>query len=232
MLWGCSASSEAQRVQPSKYRYHLSLISPVVSDAMLYYDERLMIQFRMEDAGIRFQIQNLSSGTMQIEWGDIQIDVGGTVSTTRSLATLYDTTGILPARRATASYGVVRDLIVPAENSFVEGRQWVLKDLLPTSSENSPEVEDFINSRPGTTITLTLPLRFGTQPSVYRFDFKVDSVQRADWRASQPADWLPPAPLVLGPRATWIDNITAVVLAGGFAGLLYYITSVNKSAAH
>lgn len=231
-LTGCGTSSNVRSPNGNKYRYVISLISPEVSSSLLYRDDRMIIQFRFDDPAIRFQVQNLSTSVMQIDFGVVELDVGGNVSTVRSLATLYDTTGVLQPRRAISPFGVVRDIILPTENVSIEGRSWVIRDLLPTTDGGDAERAGMVRSWEGNTIGLVLPVTFGLESRTYRFQFRVDSISQDSWSSVRRPAWLPPAPPVAGPAPGRFDYLTAAVIAGGFAGLIYYISTVKKSPAH
>ena len=228
VLAGCTASSELQSTLGNKYRYSVSMVGPEKSKDMLYSDEQLIIQFRVDDPGIRFQAQNISPDTMRIDWAKATIGVHGSFSPIRTMSTFFDTTKMQPASQVLPSLGVVRDVMLPRGNTYFDGAQWRIDDLLPTTDVNTHAMRNTITQLAGSMIEIRLPIECGSDVRPYVFSFSIDSVRQISWSDYRPASWIPAAPPVKGLRPTPKDNLTAVIIASGFLGFLRYMMTVKK----
>ncbi len=228
VLAGCTASSNLQKTLGNKYKYSMSMVGPERSKDMLYRDEQLIIQFRVDDQGIRFQAQNISPDTMRIDWAKATIGVHGVLSPVRTMSTFYDTTKMRPASQVLPSLGVVRDVILPRGSCYFDGTQWRVDDLLPTTDENTHTIRNTIMRSVGNMIDIMVPIERGFDIRSYVFSFTVDSVRQIPWSDYRPASWIPPHPPVKVLRRTSQDNLTAVIIAGGFLGFLRYMVTMNK----
>jgi hypothetical protein len=228
VLVGCTASSTLQSALGSKYRYSLTMAGPEKSNNMLYRDEQLLIQFRLDEPGLRFQAQNISPDSMRIDWAKATISVRGVISPIRTIATFYDTTGTQPARQVLPSLGVVRDVIVPRGNVYFDGAQWHVDDLLPTTDANKRSMRITIAKLLDSIIEVQLPIECGTDVRSYKFSFSVNSIRQISWSDYRVATWIPPHPPVKGLRPSAQDNLTAVIIGAGFMIFLRYLVSINK----
>lgn len=228
LLMGCTASSRLQSTLGNKYKYLVSMTGPERSKDMLFRDEQLMIQFRLDDPGIRFQAQNISPAEMRIDWPKATITVNGTSSPVRNLSTFYDSTKAQPASQTIPPMGVIRQAVVPRGNSYFDGTQWRVDDLLPTTDANTRSMQNTITRMVGTTIELRLPIECGSGSRSYLFSFAVDSVMQIPWQEYRPASWIPPHPPVKGLRPAPEQQIAAVIIAGGFLGFLSYMMTMKK----
>ena len=231
VLVGCTASSNFQSTLGNKYRYSVSMVGPGKSKDMLYRDERLMIQFRVEDPGIRFQAQNISADVMRIDWANAKIGVHGTSTPIGTMSMFYDTTKMEPESQVLSSLGVVRDVIVPRGNTCFDGVEWRVNDLLPTTDANSQSKKNTIMQLVGSTIDIRLPIECGSDVRSYTFSFAVDSVHQILWSDYRPVPWIPAPPPVKSLRSTSNDYLAAAVIAAGFLGFLRYMTTVHKTPA-
>jgi hypothetical protein len=204
------------------------MVGPGKSKDMLFRDEQLIIQFRVDEPGVRFQAQNISPDTMRIDWSKATIGVHGLVSPIRTMSTFYDTTKEQPASQILPSLGVVRDVILPRGNTYFDGTQWRIDDVLPTTDANTHGMRATIMRLVGSTIEIRLPIECGSEVRPYVFSFSVDSVHQISWSDYRPAPWIPPHPPVKGLRPTSQDNFTTVVIAGGFLGFLRYMMTLKK----
>lgn len=228
LLMGCTASSSLQSTLGNKYKYLVTMTGPERSKEMLFRDKQLMIQFRVDDPGIRFQAQNISPAEMRIDWPKATITVHGTSSPVRNLSTFYDSTKAQPAGQTIPPMGVIRQAVVPRGNSYFDGTQWRVEDLLPTTDGNIRSMQNTITRMVGTTIELRLPIECGSESRSYLFSFAVDSVMQIPWREYRPASWIPPHPPVKGLRPAPEQQIAAVIIAGSFLGFLSYMMTMKK----
>jgi hypothetical protein len=207
------------------------MVGPEKSKDMLYRDEQLIIQFRVDDPGIRFQAQNISPDTMRIDWAKATIGVQGTFSPIRTMSTFYDTTKLQPARQVLPSLEVVRDVMLPRGNTYFDGAQWCIDDLLPTTDASTHGMRNTIMRLVGSTIEIRLPIECGSDVRLYVFSFSADSIRQISWSDYRPAPWIPPHPPVKGLRPTSQDILTTVIIAGSIMGFLRYMTTVKKVPA-
>jgi hypothetical protein len=229
LLAGCGVSSKLQSTLGNKYRYSASMVAPAKSKEMLFRDDRIIIQFRLDDPALRFQIQNISPGAMSIDWPNASLGVHGVYSPVRNMATLYDSTGTRIARQVVPSLGVLRDVILPRANIYFDGRRWRGDDLFPTTDANSRAMRTTILNLIGASIDVNLPIDFGTESRPYHFTFAVDTVRQVAWDAYEPTGWLPASPPVHGLRPSSEDQVTSVILVGGFIGFFRYMITAKKT---
>jgi hypothetical protein len=229
LLAGCGASSRLQSSLGNKYRYSASMVAPAKSKEMLFRDDRIIIQFRLDDPAMRFQIQNISPGAMSIDWPNASLGVRGAYSSVRNMATLYDSTGSKISRQVVPSLGVVRDVILPRANIYFDGRRWRGDDLLPTTDANSRAMRNTILNLVGAPIDVILPIDFGTESRPYHFTFAIDTIRQLAWDAYKSPGWLPPPPPVHGLRPTSEDQVTSLILVGGFVGFFRYMMTAKKT---
>ncbi|MBM4160933.1 MAG: hypothetical protein FJ217_07530 [Ignavibacteria bacterium] len=229
LLLGCSASSRLQSAFGNKYRYSISMVTPERSTSMLFRDDVLIIQFRLDDPAVRFQLQNLSPAHMSIEWPQASIGIRGTYSPVRNLATFYDSGAAARVSPLIPSLGVVRDVVLPRGNASFDGMRWRVADLLPTADENSDAKRRSILEAQGSNIDVVLPILVGTDRRIYRFTFVVDSVRQISWTDQRIPDWLPPQPPVRKLTPSTVEQITAAIIAGSFLGVFAYMRTAKKS---
>jgi hypothetical protein len=205
------------------------MVAPEKSASSLFRDDALIIQFRFDDPAIRFQLQNISSSEMEIDWAKASLGIRGMYSPVRNLATFHDSGAVAAVGPVIPSLGVVRDIILPRENVSFDGTQWHVADLLPTTDRNSPETRNSILGSAGSNIDVMLPIRFGANSRLYRFTFVVDSVRQISWVEQRTPGWLPPGPPVRKLRPSTAEQITAAIIAGGFLGVFAYMRTAKKS---
>ena len=229
LLVGCTASSRLQSTLGNKYRYSISMFAPEKSKDLLFRDDQLIIQFRLDNPGIRFQLQNISPTDMRIDWTNASIGIHNAYSPVRNISTIYDTTANIPASQLIPPLGVIRDAILPRGNTYFDGAQWCIDDLLPTTDANSRAMMNTIMRQVGSSVDVILPVDFGSGVRTYQFTFSVDSVRQVAWSDYRPASWLPPQPPVRRLQQSAGDWITAAVLATGFLVVLRYVTAAKKT---
>jgi hypothetical protein len=229
LLLGCSAASRLQSYSGNKYRYFVSMVAPEKSAISLFRDEALIIQFRFDDPAIRFQLQNISDGEMEIDWARASLGIRAMYSPVRNLSSLYDSGAATATGPVIPSLGVARDIILPRKNVSFDGTQWKVADLLPTTDRNSPQLRDSILASAGTEIDVMLPVWFGGNPRLYHFRFAVDSVSRIPWSEDRVPAWLPPVPPARKLRPSTVEQITAAIIAGSFLGVFAYMRTAKKT---
>ena len=213
----------------NKYRYVASMTAPQRSMNLLYRDDDIIVQFRLEESALRFQFQNLSDSTLLIDWPHASIGVRGIYSPVRNLSTFYDTTSVRPAGRYVPSLGVIRDVILPRGNTYFDRTRWHREDLLPTTDGNSQAMRNTIAGMVGSPIDVLLPVAVAGYQRQYHFTFAVDSVLQMRWDEYRPEAWLPSEPPVMRVGPTSDDEITAAIIASGFLGFFSYMLTAKKS---
>jgi len=229
LLVGCTASSRLQSTQGNKYQYSISMFAPEKSKDMLFRDDQLIIQFRLSNPGIRFQIQNISPTDMRIDWANALIGIHNAYSPVRNISTFYNTTAKIPSGQLIPPLGVIRDAILPRGNTYFDGVQWRVDDLLPTTDANERAIMNTIMRQVGGSIDVILPLEFGSDVRTYQFTFSVDSVRQVAWSDYRPPSWLPPQPPVRRLQQSVEDWVTAAILTTGFLVVLRYVTVAKKT---
>jgi hypothetical protein len=229
LLVGCAASSKLQSNLGNKYEYSISMYAPEQSKDMLFRDDQIIIQFRLGNPGLRFQIQNISPTDMRIDWANASIGIHNAYSPVRNISTIYDTTAKIPSGQLIPPLGVIRDAILPRGNTYFDGAQWRVDDLIPTTDANSRAMMNTIMKLVGSSIDVVLPVEFGSGVRTYQFTFSVDSVRQVAWSDYRPASWLPPQPPVRRLQQNVEDLVTAAILATGFFVVLRYATAAKKT---
>jgi hypothetical protein len=205
------------------------MIAPVQSKDRLYRDDRIIVQFRLEESAVRFQLQNLSDSTLLIDWPHASIGVRGIYSPVRNLSVFYDTVSVRPAGCFIPPLGVIRDVILPEGNTHFDGSRWRREDLLPTTDGNSPAMKNTIAGMVGSPIDVLLPVAVGGAQHQYHFTLAVDSISQLRWDEYRAASWLPSEPPVRHGGPTIGDNITAVIVVSGILGFFSYMLVAKKS---
>lgn len=229
LLAGCSAAARLQSTYGNKYRFSYSLLSPIKDGTLLFRDENLIIQFRFDDVGIRFQAQNISPFDIRFAWNKASVGIGGVYSGVRTLGNFYDSTRTLIPTPLIPPLGVVRDVALPVQNVFFDGTRWREIDLLPTADYNSPALRDSILGWVGSTVELILPVEIGSEQRRYQFTFLVNSVKRMAWEDYRIPSWYPTQPTAPRIKPSSVEQITAAILVAGFLGFSAYMLTVKKS---
>jgi hypothetical protein len=205
------------------------MVSPERSKDMIFRDDRMIIQFRFDDPAIRFQAQNLSTTSMRIDWPHVSLGIYGSSFSIRNMATFYDSTRALSVGEPIPPFGVIRDVILPRSNTYVEAGRWRVDNLLPTIDGNSRTMQNTIMRQIGSSISLRLPIEFGSETKTYQFSFSVDAVKSITWENYRRPAWLPPEPPVQAVGPTSGDQIAAVVVVGSFLGFIRYVMTMKKN---
>jgi hypothetical protein len=226
-LMSCATTSQFTPGKGNKYQYTYKLVYPVENSNLLFHDDSIIIQFKFDEAAIRFQLQNISDSYLAIDWDKASMNIQGWYFAIRHVSNLYcdsssSTSILLPPM------GYIRDIAIPRDNIYNDGDRWVELDLLPTTDQKSVELQESIKKSVGRRISFLLPVTFGSTVKNYEFDFKVDSVSRILWQDYEPFQRIPEPPSpkhqVLG-----LDNVTTAVIVVGVLGFSAYVLSMKKS---
>jgi hypothetical protein len=229
-LWlcaGCASNNQFSPGKGNKYLYAFKLAYPVENADLFFQDDSIIIQFKFDEAALRFQLQNISESNVRIDWSKASMSVSGNYTAVRHNSNLYGDT-INTRSFALPPLGYIRDQIMPRDNLYSDGDRWIEVDLLPTTDNNSQEMREVIQKNLGKRITCVLPVIFGTSEKIYEFDFQVESVKRIPWKDYTPYKRVPAPPSpkrsVLG-----LDNVTTAIIAVGVLGFSAYVISLKKN---
>jgi len=198
LLTGCNPFAATSSNHGNKYHYTYKLTFPVQSNDLAFRDEYVYIQFKLDDAAVRFQIQNLSSEPLEIDWSKATIGLRGKSYPVRNTSNLYVDSVMCYPPAVILPMGYRMDLAIPARNIRYDGYQSKEQDLLPTEDHGMPELGDRIPKLAGTSVNFLLPIRIADMPRDYQFTFQVASVEKIPWEKHK-LPWRP-APRALTPR--------------------------------
>lgn len=162
------------------------MTAPVPSDKMIYRDSSIYVQFRFDDGAIRFQLQNITSQNMEVDWGRMSIGIRKKFSPVRNSATLYSAATPCQAATVMPPLGYTIDFAIPEKNITPQDG-WHENDLLPTTDRKSSEQRNVILNSVGTPVTLVMPLRIGSVIKEYTFRFQVSGVDQIPWASYKPS---------------------------------------------
>jgi len=227
MLISCGTTSQFSPGSGNKYQYIYKMVSPMKNSNLLFQDDSIIIQFKLDDAAIQFQLQNISQSNITLDWGKASVGISNRYFPIRHASNFYGDTSrsnsiIMPP------LGYLRDVIIPRDNIYDNGEKWVELDLLPTTDHRSLPLQESIKKNVGQRISLMLPMMFGSAVKNYKFDFQVDTVKRIAWKDYAPLKRLP-APPKSGHVVTALDNVTTAVIMVGVLGFSAYVLSIKKN---
>ena len=227
ILMSCATTSQFSPGKGNKYQYVYKLVNPVFSSSLLFQDDSIIVQFKFDEAAIRFQLQNTSNVNITINWDRAAISINNKYSPIRHAINLYGNTAssrsiIIPP------FGYIREIAIPRDNVYNDGDRWVEVDLLPTIDRNSIELRKSIMKSVGQRVSLLLPITFDKTEKHYVFDFQVESVNRIPWKDYVPYNREPAPP---NPKQSFfaLDNVTTAIIVVGVLGFSAYVLSVKKN---
>jgi hypothetical protein len=226
-LLSCGTTGQFSPGKGNKYQYSFKLVYPVENSNLLFQDDNVIVQFKFDEAAIRYQLQNVSDSRLTIEWNKAAMSINGRYTPIRHSSTLYGDT-MRSESISMPPLGYIRDIAIPHENVYLDGDRWVEEDLFPTTDRNSPEIRESIQKSVSQRVGLTLPMVIGSEVKQYEFDFQVESVKRIPWKDYVPFKRVPSPP---HPKqgVLALDNVTTAIIAVGVLGFSAYILSVKKN---
>ena len=183
ILSGCAGSLSASRGM--NYLYGYTMVEPQ-SKQMIFRDNYVYIQFKIDASAINFQLQNISEASMSIVWEKVSIGVNKKIFSVRNSSTLYSTSVTPPVPVVIPPLGYVRETIIPRENIFYKNGAWNEKEFFLTNDHGSKRLAAAIKKTTNKRISLILPVKIGDVVIEYPFTFKVNTVKVL------PSDVLPP----------------------------------------
>ncbi len=227
LLNSCATTSRFSAGKGNKYQYTFKMVAPEGTKDLLFQDDAVIVQFRFDEAAIKFQLQNISQSDAVIDWGKMAIGVNGRFYSVRHAGNLYSDSSAKPSLQV-PSMGYVRDLGIPRENIYFDGDRWVELDLLPTTDAGSEVVRKEIQQSIGRAISFILPLEAGGVNKTYHFEFQVVSVEHISWKNYHPVKREPPPPQKQE-GLQYLDQVTTAIIAVGLLGFAAFVLSVKKS---
>ena len=228
VLSSCASTGTYGSGKGNKYRYVFKMLAPIQNNNLLFQDESIIIQFKFDDAAVKFQLQNVTGGTCTIDWARATLGLNGRFFPVRHADNLYNDSMTTTTSIAIPSLGYIQDLVIPRDNISYGGGQWRETDLLPTTDEGSETTRKSILQSVGKSIAVLLPMRFGNTVRSYEFDFQVASVERIFWKDFTPVKRVP-APPERAPQNQSLDQVTTAILALGILGFAAYLITIKKN---
>jgi hypothetical protein len=211
----------------NKYVYAYTMVAPVESPTMTFQDDSLKVQFKIDDAAIRFQLQNLTRGDMSVRWNKVTIGVDNAYSLVRHSVTMYSDTLLDNRSVAVPPRGYIQDLIFPMESVHFNGTEWVESDLFQTTDGGREAMAATIEKNVGKSIVVSMPIAFGPEEKTYRFEFRVVSVKHVLWRDVKPPK-RPPPPRREKKKTELADEVTTAFIVVGLLGFTAFMVSLKK----
>lgn len=211
----------------NKYVYAYKMTVPVDNPLMVYQDDSLKIQFKIDAISVRFQLQNLSRSVMLVQWDKVSLGVDNAYTLVRHAINMYADTVLGRRSVPVPPLGYIQDLMMPVDNVFFDGSQWRQTDLFQTTDGGHDEMAQTIQNNVGKSIVIILPLQFGNNTKAYRFEFHIVSVKQILWRDYKPPRPIPPP----SPKKTSIelaDEITTAFIIVGLLGFAAFMISLKK----
>jgi hypothetical protein len=200
---------------------------PVATPVMVFQDENLKIQFKIDEAFVRFQLQNLSHSVMAVQWDKVSLGVDNSFSLVRHTIDMYADTDLGKRSVQMPPLGYIQELIIPVANVYFDGSQWILSDLFQTTDEGKDGVAQAIKKNVGKSIVLILPLQIGASSRDYRFEFRIASVKRVPWKSYRPPTPVPRPPAKKS-SVGFADEITTAIVIVGMLGFVGFMVSLKK----
>jgi hypothetical protein len=228
LLLSCATTNQFIPGIGDKYEYSYKMTYPVENKNLLFQDDSIIVQFKFDEAAIRFQLQNISESNLTVQWDKTSMNLGGRYFSVRHSDNLYTDSLKFSTSVLLPPLGYFRDLAIPRDNIYFDGQKWIEEDLLPTVDENSTSLRESIRRSTGQSIGLLLSLRFDRTEKNYEFDFQVDTVKRIAWNDYVPAKRVP-APPVPNHSVPVLDQVTTAIIAVGMLGFSAYVLAVKKN---
>jgi hypothetical protein len=223
---GCAGSFHATN---QHYVYTYSLISPAVSEDLLYKDRYIIIQFKFDESAVRFQLQNVSEAPISILWENASIGLNRRTFAVKNWATIYSFLQDPPAPVVIPPLGYVREVVIPRERISYEKDEWVEKDMFPTQDLGSSSRKNAILRFKGSRVKLILPMMIGEAETEYAFVFKVTDITPLPKNTLPPKKERPPVPKIPFPMMGASQSIMPIVITTGILGVVVYLLSQKKN---
>lgn len=210
-----------------KYVYVYEMIAPVKSPQMIFQDDSVRVQFKIDDSAVRFQLENLSHSIVYIQWNRVSLGIDNRFSFVRHSMDFYSDTSWINVSTLIPPGGYILETLAPVANVCFDGTRWVERDLFPTSDGDDTTIAKAIARNVGKPIVLILGLQAGSSQRDYKFEFRVSSVAEIQWKDYRPPKRNPP-PQRQRSVVMLADEITAAFIIVGLLGFAAFMVSLKK----
>ena len=226
MVIGCGTSSQFVPGAGKKYVYSYTMVAPVPDRQLVFEDDRIAVNFTIDEAAILFRLQNKTDRAVRILWERVVMGIGGRFDRVRHATDLYadslDTRPFpLPAR------GFVRDLLLPYLSIRHDGQRWVEKPLYRTVDEHDDSLRTLIVGNIGKRLRVVLPLEIAGAITEYDFEFEVTGVDEISWREWAPLPREPRPPATPKGLSKQEQTVTIAIIVG-FLAMFALLVSADK----
>ncbi len=225
---GCSGAMAGSR-SGTRYIHSYTLVQPVSNKQLIYRDEFIIIQFKIDESAVRFQMQNISEAPISIVWEQASIVLNNRVFPVRNSSTLYNTGHEQPLAVVIPSLGYIRDLVIPRDYIKLSNNEWIEKDLFPSNDYGSDARKRLIMRYVGSQIQINLPLKIADIVQDYSFLFRVQGINAVPANMLPPPKQRPVPPETAKVISQGSQSLLPVVLAGGILAVAIYVFSKEKA---
>jgi hypothetical protein len=225
-LVSCAGGKFLGTGRGTKYSYKHRMVAPAQNSNLMWQDEIVRVQFKIDQSAILFQLQNLSPSGVNILWNKASIGIDGRIFPVRNTVNYYSDTVLAVQSPIIPRLGYVQEMCIPAQNIRSDGYRWVEEDLLPTVDKSGTGRSIMRNI--GKSITFILPLKIGNSEKDYLFAFKVDTIRQVSWKDYQPPKRNPP-PIPNKSKMPSTNEISTAIVIVGVLGFVAFLISLNKA---
>jgi len=208
--------------------YEYKMILPP-SKQLMFRDDYIYVQFKIDASAINFQLQNISDASMSIVWEKVSLSVNKKTFSVRNASTLYSSSNALPAPVIIPPLGYVRETAIPRENIFYKDGQWVEKDFFLANDHGSKRVAAAIQKPVNRVISLVLPVKIGDVVVEYPFTFKVDSVKALPPNVLPPKKDRPAPPKMPVQEAGTVSYVPIIIVAAILGVGAYFLSQKERT---
>lgn len=213
------------------YLYSYTLREASTTNDLVFRDNYIFVQFKLDESAIRFQLQNISETQISIDWEKASIGINNRVYPVRNSSTLYNTNPNVPASLNIPPLGYVRDMIIPRDNISFQKNTWVEKEFFPTNDRGSSYLKKLIPRYVKSQILLNLPIKVGEITTNYSFTFAVNKITPLAPNVLLPVKDRPPVPPASAKTVENSQSLLPILISGGVLVVAVYLLSQKKSTA-
>lgn len=225
---GCSGLGHAVS---GRMWYTYELAAPVKSKDLIYRDDHLIVQFKLDESALRFQLQNVSEAPVAVDWEKASVSLNNRTYALRNSATWYAPPSAVPSSVTVPPLGYIRDMVIPRENIYQENGRWIERPFFPNDDLGSAKRRALIMRYRGSRVTLTLPVRIAEVVKEYTFTFRVSAIDPLPPNTLPPAKERPPVPPVTGGEGSVTRAVIPMIITAGVLGVAVVLLSQKKTPA-
>lgn len=228
LLAGCSGLGHSAS---GRMWYTYELAAPVKSKDLLFRDDHLIVQFKLDESALRFQLQNVSEAPVSIDWEKASVSLNNRTYALRNSATWYAPPSVIPSSVTVPPLGYIRDMVIPKENVYQENGRWIERPFFPNDDLGSAKRRALIMRYRGSRVTLTLPVRIAEVVKEYTFSFRVGAIDPLPPNTLPPPKERPPVPPVSGGEGSVTRAVIPMIITAGVLGVAVVLLSQKKTPA-